>query len=110
MPKQAVFISYSHSDENWAREFAKNLRDRGLDVWLDQSIRPGEQWQDAIEKGLRESNLMVCIVTPDSVSKPSASLFFELGAAIGLGKRVVPVIPADLDLSLVPKALRSRKY
>ena len=37
-------------------------------------------------------------------------LFFELGVAMGMGKRVVPIVPRETDTSKLPFDLRSRHY
>ncbi|HSY48674.1 MAG TPA: hypothetical protein VLC46_07680 [Thermoanaerobaculia bacterium] len=49
------------------------------------------------------------LVEPDSLHKPN--LFFELGAAIGMRKRVVAVVPKGVDPSqLSDFELRLRRY
>jgi ABC-type branched-subunit amino acid transport system substrate-binding protein len=111
MPKK-VFISYSHhdaADVDWVQAFARSLTERGVSVWLDQSeIRPGESIPEAIEHGLRQSDWLVALVSNESLSRPS--LFFELGAALGMGKNVVGVVPEGFDSSLLPHPLRLRRY
>jgi nucleoside 2-deoxyribosyltransferase len=62
----------------------------------------------ALEAGLRESDVLVALIDPQSSLKPN--LFFELGAAIGMGKRVVPIVPRELDTSKLPLELRTRRY
>ena len=104
-----VFISYAGADTEWARSFAKALREHGLNVWFDQfEIAAGEQWPDALESGLRDSDVFVTLVHPDVVVRPD--LFFELGAAIGMNKRVVAIVPKDFDLTQLPSELRLRRY
>jgi len=109
MDKPRVFISYSHADSDWARSFAEALKNRGLRVWFDQfEIPPGETLQDAAGDALRDSEVFVTLVQPETLKQ--ANLFFELGAAIGLQKRVVAVVPRDLDPSELPIELRRRRY
>jgi hypothetical protein len=109
MSKQKVFISYSHVDSAWVREFAQSLGRRGVEVWLDQDkVQIGESLRDAIEKGLRESDLVVALINHESVKRPA--LFFELGAALGMGKRIVGVVPKEFDASELPQSLRLRRY
>jgi hypothetical protein len=109
MSKGKIFISYSHTDSDWAQEFAKSLNRRGIKVWLDQSeVKFGDSLRDAIEKGLRESDLIVALINNESVKRPS--LFFELGAALGMGKRIVGVVPKGFDASQLPQSLRLRRY
>jgi hypothetical protein len=104
-----VFISYSHADSEWAGAFAKALRRLGLCVWLDQfDIVPDEPLRVALEAGLRSSDVLVLIVERQKLQRPS--LFFELGAAIGMKKKVIAIVPKDIDPAMVPVELRLRKY
>lgn len=104
-----VFISYTGRDREWARSFAKALKERGLTVWFDEfDIRPGDSFVDAIEAGLRSSDVIVLLVDAEVSARPN--LFFELGAAIGMRKRVVPIVPKDIDPSTLPLELRLRRY
>jgi hypothetical protein len=56
---------------------------------------------------LRESDLFV-LIDPHNVKTPS--LLFELGAAIGMGKRVVAIVPKDFDPTKLPLPLRARRF
>ncbi len=107
--KRRVFISYSHDDSVWARKFAQILSNHGVDVWFDDFVvQPGENLREAIESGLRESDIVVALIDSKSSNRPA--LFFELGAAIGLGKRVVAIVPKDFDSSDLPQSIRLRRY
>ncbi len=109
MAKPKVFVSYSHKEADWAKEFAHALSNRGLQVWIDQlAVKAGESIREAVEKGLRESDVFVTLIDPSTLSSPS--LFFELGAAIGMGKRVVVIVPEDFDPSQLPLPLRARRF
>ena len=73
----------------------------------DEGLHPGEEWIQTLETALRESNAIVLLISSDSVRRPD--LFFEIGAALGLGKPIVFVRSQDLNLSDVPAAFRRRK-
>jgi hypothetical protein len=104
-----IFISYSHKDASWARSFAKALSKRGLEVWFDEfRVKAGESLRDALESGLRSSDVFVTLIDAEHPNKPN--LFFELGAAIGMGKRVVAIVPKDFPAAALPTELRFRKY
>ena len=104
-----VFISHTARDAEWARSFAKALKERGVSVWLDEfDVQPGESLRDALESGLRNSDVLVALLDADAPAKPN--LFFELGAAIGMGKRVVTIVPKEIDLGALPLDLRLRRY
>lgn len=109
MEEPKVFISHSTNDADWARSFAQALKERGVSVWFDEfDVKPGESWRDAIEAGLRGSDILVALVDQEASSKPS--LFFELGAAISMGKRVVSIVPKDIDPGALRLDIRLRRY
>lgn len=111
MNKPHVFIAYSLSSEKerkWVRTFVETLTNHGVSVsWPESELAPGEHSEEAIAKGLRASDIIALIVTPESLTWPNT--FFELGAAIGLGKRVVPILPAEMRSKDIPFPLRSRR-
>jgi nucleoside 2-deoxyribosyltransferase len=109
MDKPRVFISHSSHDVEWARSFAQALKERGVPVWFDEfDVHPGESIREALESGLRGSDVLVALLDPMNPAKPA--LFFELGAAIGMGKRVVSIVPKDMDPGSLPLDVRLRRY
>ena len=108
MSKRRIFISHAGADRDWVWAFADSLKAQGAVVWLDEwQVPPGEPIREALEQGLRRSDTIAFILTPESLHRPS--LFFELGAAIGMGKRAVPIVPTDLETSQLPYPLRVRR-
>ena len=109
MAKPKVFIAYSHPDADWARSFAKALKQRDVYVWFDEfDVAPGDSMRDALDSALRDSDIVVAVLAAASSNRPA--LFFELGAAIGMKKRLVPVVPKELSLDTLPFDLRLRKW
>jgi hypothetical protein len=109
--KKQIFISYSHSDadQKWIKAFAESLQRGGFSVWLDEwRVRAGESLPESIEDGLRSSDIIASLITSQSVKQPS--LFFELGAAVSMGKRVVAIVSNDVEYSQLPQSLRTRKF
>jgi hypothetical protein len=52
----------------------------------------------------------MCLSRSWTQSTRRNQIFFELGAAIGMGKRVVPIVPKNLDPSNLPLDVRLRRY
>jgi hypothetical protein len=92
---------------DWATRFAASLRRHDLHVFAEWAIS-GNPSSDEVERELRESDLIVVLMGPDGINNPTFS--FEYGAAIGLGKRFLAVLPEDISPSSLPGALRHDGY
>ncbi len=109
MNEPKVFISHSVKDADWVRSFAQALQQRGVSVWFDGlDVEPGNSLPDALEDGLRNSDVLVALV--DSESSWMPNVLFELGAAIGMGKRVVSIVPKGIEPTALPFDVRLRRY
>lgn len=81
-PRQ-VFISHAHQDGDLAQRLAADLRARGWPVWIaPDSIQPGEQWVEAVNRGLEESGVLLLLISPAAVN--SAWVRRETNVAIEL--------------------------
>jgi hypothetical protein len=65
MEKPLAFISHDSRDkENIAKPLALKLSGLGIPVWFDEfSLRIGDSLRESIEKGIRETNFCILIVT-----------------------------------------------
>jgi hypothetical protein len=89
-----IFISHAHSDIEWVTRFAEALRAQGFEPWLDEKIRPGEDWKDralSTLKALEESEAFVPVFREQELSP---HVLTEVGMALAQGKEVLPVIAA----------------
>ena len=83
-PRQ-VFISHATADADFAHRLADDLQAEGWRIWIaPDSIRPGEKWVEAIERGLETSGVFVVSLTPAAVA--SKWVKTETNAAIGLSQ------------------------
>ena len=91
-----VFISYDSEDTQFAHRLASDLQQLGVRVWIaPESIRPGEDWVDAINRGLGESSHMLVVLTPAAVS--SRWVRTETNVAIRLEREGrMQMIPLDV--------------
>lgn len=104
-----VFLSYSSASQPWVRKFTQALTASGITTWFDaHEILPGDRWQDQIEKALRQSRVLVMVLTLESVQRPWT--FFELGAALADGKRIVPVLSEGVEPGDIPALVRQFQF
>jgi hypothetical protein len=108
MSQRRIFISHAPADRDWVRAFAASLKAEGAQVWLDEFEVPvGERLEEATEQGLRNSDLVAFVITPDNVRDPN--LLFEFGATVAMGKRAVPIVAKELKASELPYPFRVRR-
>lgn len=107
LPK--IFIAHGSSDRDWARKFATALREAGVTIWFDEfNIQFGESISDAVQAGLKQSDIVILLVDEGSLGKPN--FFFEMGAALGLNKRIVPIVSENLEQAKLPLSIQRKKY
>jgi hypothetical protein len=108
-PRQ-IFFSHARQDADFAHRLAADLRRFGWAVWMaPDSIRPGEKWVDAINRGLAESGVFLLALTPDAVN--SKWVHSETNVAIGLEHDdLVRFIPLDVRPAAVPPLWRSYQW
>ncbi len=104
-PHARVFISHSYNDTKWVRSLSDILTKRGVSVWSDRSISLGEPWANEVERAVQESEYVFIIL--DSQNAFSPNVAFELGMALGLRKKVVPIVARNFPLEMLPEPMQS---
>ena len=61
-----VFISYSKKNRIYARKLADHLLASGFDVWIDDRIDFGTNWEREIFKAIDRCSAFIVIMTPAS--------------------------------------------
>ncbi len=106
MSTGTIFFSYSRDDSDFVLNLAKNLRDAGATIWLDQlDIQPGTRWDRSIEEALSKSSTLLVILSKSSVS--SANVSDEYSYALEKDKTVVPVLLEECE---IPFRLRRLQF
>lgn len=103
-PKQA-FISHSSPDDRYVAEFVQLVRSLGFtEVFNDShTIEPDALFWDRIERGIRECDAFVVILSQASVK--SYWVDKEVQFARGQGKRIIPI---RIDNCLLPSGFDGR--
>ena len=65
-----VFLSYAREDTDAAERLYNDLNDEGVNVWFDkESLRPGQNWSQAIGKAIGESRYFLALLSENSLTK-----------------------------------------
>ncbi len=89
-----VFISHSSNDSQFARQLVDQLSAAGVPIWIaPDSIEPGEEWVDAIERGLNTSTHLVLLISPTAITSRWVKLEMSAGIRLAVeGRlRIIPV-------------------
>ncbi len=124
LAQAAVYLSYTSQDRDTAQRVVAELRQAGFDIWWDQDIRAGEEFQSRIQRELRDADYIVALVTENYLHSRivgyEAAAGYEAGKLIPItfgGARLKPPLNQltaidgdreDWPLKLV-NALRARK-
>ncbi|MDR1002103.1 MAG: leucine-rich repeat protein [Oscillospiraceae bacterium] len=60
-----VFICYKTEDKNVVSEIATRLKDRGVRVWYDWGINPGQHWRTVISEHIRDCVAVLAFTSPN---------------------------------------------
>src|SRR5579863_8545288 len=96
-----LFISYSRGDGPIANRLADDLAQQGYSIWLDQrSIPRGANWDSEVERGLKDSDVMLVLLSPTSTA--SQNVADEWSFFIGEKKKILPLLiqPCDVPFRL----------
>jgi hypothetical protein len=86
-----TFISYSRHCIGFVDDLAHKLETQGFNVWLDyRSLIPGRPWLEQIHNGLNHAELLLLVVSPESIS--SRSVEVEWRHFLEHNKRIILLI------------------
>lgn len=84
----------------------QDLRASGIAIWLDKlDIRPGDDWDQSIGRGLADSTRMIIVLSPEAVA--SDNVLDEVGYALSKSKPILPILLKDCE---VPYRLSRIQY
>ncbi len=106
---EQVFISYKSQDHEFAFELNQQVKDAGIDTWIDKEwLRAGEDWREEIDEAIKNSFAMILIMTPAAAQ--SKYVIYEFAFAWALGIKVVPVMLDYVELKDFHPRLEGRQY
>ena len=109
-PAPYFFMSYSREDTAKQRRIVRELRDRGINIWVDiENLTPGTPtWEREIEKAIRGAMGIVVLLSPESSN--SEWVRREISFGEQHRKRIFPVlIEGDANTS-IPLRLSSHQH
>jgi hypothetical protein len=107
--QMTVFLCHASEDKVAVRDLHTKLRAADLNPWLDEiDIPPGAEWDAAIRKAIRSSDIVLVCLSSTSVGKTGyvqKEVRFALDRADEKPEGEVYIIPVKLDECVVPTRL-----
>jgi len=103
------FMSYSREDTAKQRRIIKELRERGVEIWVDvENLTPGTPtWEREIERAIREAMGIIVLLSPESNN--SEWVRREISFGEQHRKRIFPVLIEGDDYTSTPLRLASHQ-
>jgi hypothetical protein len=101
--KPCVFLSYAHRDQTTANLLAVRLRSEGIDVWMDTSLEPGDQWRDEIATRIERAKALIVLMSGE---RPTEEVQYEIEWA---RRKQKPLLPVAIDQGMW-FGMTSRQY
>lgn len=102
-----VFLSYCRDDADVVRRLRDQLSRSGHPVWIDEQLRPGEPWRQAIRMAMRRAYAVMVCLSPRVSRRSSSWMYPEISDAIAILRTLRPgtsyLIPVILEPCEIPE-------
>ena len=94
----SVFISYVQRDRALGEHVIRSIRRRRPDIQVLNhfELSAAEPWVDKVRDWISRCKLFMVLLTPNSID--ADNVLTEVGAAWGLGKPIVKIVPLEYVL------------
>jgi len=105
----SVFLSYSRKNSDSANEIADAIHAAGYRVLIDrEDILPSENWKERLEKLINEADVVVFLLSPESLESDVCK--WEVQHAAMRGKRLIPAVLEEPLNEEVPLFIQELNY
>ena len=100
--KPEIFVSYSREDQAQVLSIVEKLRERGLNIWIDQEgIHGAKLWSQEIVNAIESSKVFILFASAKAFS--SRNVTKELALASESDKHILPIFIEDAE---IPAAMK----
>jgi hypothetical protein len=94
--KPFVFASYAHKDGRLVFPELRALHEKGLRIWYDEGIDPGNEWPEEIANALQRASFFIVFISRSAVE--SRNVKKEINFALNKGKLPLAIHIEDTEL------------
>lgn len=106
-----AYLSYQHEDRPAVIKAISIFAGKGLRVYSDQDLRPGEDWEKALFSALENSRALCVFLGPETLRSKWVLLELEAVARRQGEALIIPVIlPGGPTKTELPDSIRARQW
>ncbi|MCB9452916.1 MAG: TIR domain-containing protein [Anaerolineaceae bacterium] len=96
-----LYISYSSADGfGFAQNIARELEANEFPAWLDRErLQPGDDWEAMLSQAIHSALAVIVVITPGYIRPESYTLTQDFPNALQSGRRVLPLLFVDTELT-----------
>jgi hypothetical protein len=87
--KTTVFISHAAAESSVANALSKTLNEHGIRAWSPDRLEINQRAARMLEQALQSASWYIVLISEDALASPYVN--FEIGAALGSHKKMLPV-------------------
>ncbi len=106
-----IFISYRSTEVDFALKLAADLKNSGVNIWLDRldaGIKVGDDWVQSLQDALDNCGSIIAILSPDYVESKYCRR--ELKRADSYDRPIYPLLLSQLDDKKWPLEIQEKQY
>jgi len=101
-----VFLSYCRDDIGEVSRLRDDLIARGIDVWWDRNLLPGQDWKHELREAMKRSSAVILCLSARSLERTRSYIYTEAVDAIAAYRQRRPgeifIIPVRLSRCEIP--------
>lgn len=100
-----IFVSHSHTDETWCREFVMALRRVGADVSYDEDTLGSDSFMQVVQSAITSRPIFILLISPAALKSRWVHIEFEAAIALQMrepGRIVLPIQIAPMAETDMP--------
>ena len=110
-----IFISYSHRDIDEVLGFIETLQENGYNVWYDEGIDPGTEWDENIAQHIMNSGCLIAFISANYIASNNCKDEINFARDLDKPRLLVYIeqtkLPAGMAMRLMRiQAIHEYKY
>lgn len=106
-----VFISHSAVDKEFARTLARDIKENGYSVWLDEwNLVPGDSFAKVISEAIKSSKYLIAVMSPDYFASDWTTQEWQAALVEEIDAGNVKVLPLMYRDCKVPNPLFAKMW